>query len=133
MFLDTSGLMCILDLDDNLRERAIELIQSSHGQLTHNLILAELIALGNSRRINRTKMLTFIEDLLANPMIATAWVDETLTQKALQLLNHRPDKNYSLCGAVSFVLMRDNGLTEALTKDRHFEQEGFVRLLKSMP
>ncbi len=40
------------------------------------------------------------------------------------------DKTYSLCDAVSFVLMRLEGITEALTTDHHFEQEGFVRLLK---
>lgn len=35
-----------------------------------------------------------------------------------------------LCDAVSFVLMRMYGETEALTTDHHFEQEGFVRLLE---
>ncbi|WP_289501249.1 hypothetical protein [Gloeocapsopsis sp. IPPAS B-1203] len=43
----------------------------------------------------------------------------------------RQDKTYSLSDAVSFVLMRQHGITEALTIDRHFEQEGFVRLLQS--
>jgi len=38
-------------------------------------------------------------------------------------------KTYSLCDAVSFVLMRRRSLSEALTTDRHFEQEGFRRLL----
>jgi len=46
------------------------------------------------------------------------------------MLLDRLDKTYSLCDAVSFVLMRERELTEALTTDRHFEQEGFVRLLK---
>ena len=41
----------------------------------------------------------------------------------------RFDKNYSLCDAVSFILMRRRGLYEALTTDHHFEQEGFRRLL----
>ena len=47
----------------------------------------------------------------------------------MQLLIDRADKTYSLCDAVSFVLMRQRRMTEALTTDRHFEQEGFVRLL----
>jgi predicted nucleic acid-binding protein len=42
---------------------------------------------------------------------------------------HRLDKDYSLCDAVSFLLMRARGLTDALTTDKHFEQEGFRRLL----
>lgn len=48
-----------------------------------------------------------------------------------KLLSDRQDKTYSLCDAVSFVLMRQRGMTGALTTDRHFEQEGFVRLLPS--
>lgn len=49
----------------------------------------------------------------------------------MQLLQNRQDKTYSLCDAVSFVLMRQRGISESLTTDRHFEQEGFVRLLQS--
>lgn len=48
---------------------------------------------------------------------------------ALALLLARPGKTYSLCDAVSFVLRRRRNLSEALTTDRHFEQEGFRRLL----
>lgn len=68
-------------------------------------------------------------DLVDNPDIETIWVDEQLHGKAMELLIAREDKTYSLCDAVSFVLMRQRGMTDALTTDRHFEQEGFVRLL----
>jgi predicted nucleic acid-binding protein len=47
----------------------------------------------------------------------------------MSLLLARQDKTYTLCDAVSFVLMRKRQITEALTTDRHFEQEGFRRLL----
>ena len=43
----------------------------------------------------------------------------------MALLMARPDKTYSLCDAVSFVLMRQRHCTEVLTTDRHFEQEVF--------
>jgi len=76
-------------------------------------------------------VLGFVLDLLDNPDIETVWVDEQLHREALKLLLDRQDKTYSLCDAVSFVLMRQRGMTDALTTDRHFEQEGFVRLLQS--
>jgi predicted nucleic acid-binding protein len=47
----------------------------------------------------------------------------------MDLLLARHDKTYSLCDAVSFVVMRQHHLAEALTTDHHFEQEGFQRLL----
>lgn len=68
--------------------------------------------------------------MLSNPDIETVWIDESLNREAVELLIARPDKSYSLCDAVSFVLMRQRGITKALTTDRHFEQEGFVRLLQ---
>ena len=58
------------------------------------------------------------------------WVTDSLNQEAIGLLEARFDKDYSLCDAVSFVLMKQRGLREALTTDHHFEQEGFERLLK---
>jgi predicted nucleic acid-binding protein len=73
--------------------------------------------------------LTFIVDLVGSPDIETVWVDIALHREAMDLLLTRQDKTYSLCDAVSFVLMRQRHLTEALTTDHHFEQEGFQRLL----
>ena len=49
----------------------------------------------------------------------------------MELLENRLDKNYSLCDAVSFVVMRERGFIEALTTDKHFEQENFIKLLES--
>ncbi|MFM7787585.1 MAG: VapC toxin family PIN domain ribonuclease, partial [Microcystis panniformis] len=54
---------------------------------------------------------------------------EPLHRAAVKLLMARQDKTYSLCDAVSFLLMRQFNINEALTTDRHFEQEGFHRLL----
>lgn len=41
----------------------------------------------------------------------------------------RLDKDWSLTDCISFVVMRDEGITEALTGDRHFEQARFIALL----
>ena len=43
----------------------------------------------------------------------------------LALYEARPDKGYSLTDCISMQTMRREGLTDALTNDRHFEQEGF--------
>ena len=48
----------------------------------------------------------------------------------LELYDARPDKGYSLIDCISMHTMRAEGLTEALTNDRHFEQEGFRALFR---
>jgi predicted nucleic acid-binding protein len=48
----------------------------------------------------------------------------------LRLYEARPDKGYSLVDCISMETMRKEGLTEALTNDRHFEQEGFRPLFR---
>jgi hypothetical protein len=75
-------------------------------RLTHNYVLVEFIALSNARRLPRAGALSFVYDLHGSPDVVTVWVDETLHLEALDLLSARPNKTYSLCDAVSFVLMR---------------------------
>ncbi len=69
--------------------------------------------------------------MLEVPRLELTWIDDNLHNQAMRLLENRLDKNYSLCDAVSFVLMRERKTSEALTTDKHFEQEGFIKLLKS--
>lgn len=100
-------------------------------RLTHSYVLDEFVALAQARKLSRPAALAFSERLIDDADIETVWVDETRHRDALALLRARPDKAYTLCDAVSFGLMRERGVTEALTTDRHFEQEGFVRLLNA--
>ena len=121
MLLDTSGLLCVLDHREAAQGLACSFYKAARVRLTHNYILAEFVALAHSRGVPRTKALTFLADLIDNPGIELVWVGEPLHREALALLFARLDKAYSLCDAVSFVLMRRHGLTEALTTDHHFE------------
>jgi predicted nucleic acid-binding protein len=129
MLLDTSGLLCLHNRAEPFHEQARTLYCAARVRLTHSYVLAEFVALANARRLPRVAALTFVVDLVENPDIETVWIDEALHREAMALLLARQDKTYSLCDAVSFVLMRQRRLTEALTTDHHFEQEGFQRLL----
>ena len=129
MLLDTSGLLSLIDKREPQQEKAVELYDGATIRLTHNYILAELVALGSSRRVPRQAVLEFSDRLLSDGDVEVVWIHEALHRQALDLLLARPDKTYSLCDAISFVLMRERGETEALTTDRHFEREGLVRLL----
>ncbi|MBO1351020.1 MAG: type II toxin-antitoxin system VapC family toxin [Hormoscilla sp. GUM202] len=129
MLLDTSGLLCLQYQSEPSHVQACNFYSNASLRFVHNYILAEYVALANARRFPPLTAVRFVVDIVENPDIETVWVDEPLHREAINLLMARLDKSYSLCDAVSFVLMRQRGITEALTTDRHFEQEGFRRLL----
>ena len=88
------------------------------------------MALVTIRRLPRLPAISFISDLVIDSNVRTIWVDRDLHDRAIDLLLARPDKTYSVCDAVSFLAMRDCSIQEALTTDRHFDQEGFIRQLQ---
>jgi uncharacterized protein len=129
MLVDTSGLLCLIHRREPQHERAVSLYDSATTRVTHNYIPVEFVSLAKARHVSRQAALDFSERLLNDAEIEMTWVDETLHREALALLQTRPDKSYSLCDAVSFLVMRNGKISEALTTDRHFAQEGFVKLL----
>lgn len=97
--------------------------------LTTEWILAEFadaLAESASRRL----VPQFIRDLEADSKVKIIRADTELFQRGLQLYQARPDKDWSLTDCISFVVMEDEGVREALTGDEHFGQAGFTALLK---
>jgi predicted nucleic acid-binding protein len=129
MLLDTSGLLCLHHKLEPLHQDAVAAYRAATVRYTHNYVLAEFVALAHARRMPRVPAIETVRDLLQNSEIKVVWVDEELHGSAIGLLLARRDKTYSLCDAVSFLVMRQHNVNEALTSDRHFEQEGFRRLL----
>jgi len=132
MFLDTSGIFAIHHQKEKNHEEALALFEAVGPKFTHNLVLAELIPLALVPGARRNETLSFVRVLLNHPEIEVCWVNEALHRSALTLLEARSDKDYSLCDAVSFVLMDLRGVAEALTTDQHFQQAGFLRLLQPL-
>src|SRR5947209_4179504 len=129
MFLDTSGLLCYHSKDEPEHKVAQRLFKGERRHLTHGYVLAEFVALAQVRKVPREPTLRFSSRLIVHPRLEVVWVDRALHEEALDLLGQRLDKHYSLCDAVSFVLMKRQGIQDALTTDRHFDQEGFTRKL----
>lgn len=131
IFLDTSGLWCLLDIRDQRHLEATARVDHDRDAVTHSYVLAEFVPLCHARGLDRAGTLAFASDILESPSIDLVWVDEPLHRGAITLLQSRRDKTYSLCDAVSFLVTRQRGVQDALTTDRHFTQEGFNRLLPS--
>lgn len=130
VLIDTSGLLAMFDAGEEHHELANELYDSSAARLTHSYVLAEWVPLARARGVPTADVIRVSVSLLDDPEVRLVWVDAELHRAGVALLRARPDEGYSLCDAVSFVLMRREAIRDALTTDKHFEQEGFVRLLR---
>jgi predicted nucleic acid-binding protein len=96
--------------------------------LTSEFVLLELgNFLARSRR--RTRFVKLVEELRAHPATHIVPLSPQLLNDGLAMYARRPDKHWSMTDCISFVVMEEMGLTEALTADRHFEQAGFTVLL----
>ena len=130
MLLDTSGLLCYFDESESRHQDAVTFFDLAPTKMTHSYVLAEFVPLCLVRGMDRLKTLTFLSEIMDNPLVEMMWVDEKLHRGAQTYLQSRLDKQYSLCDAISFLLMQRSGIAEALTTDHHFEQAGFQRLLR---
>jgi uncharacterized protein len=135
MFSDTSGWGNLVDPSQPFHTLASNIYRTGRRQsikfFTTNYILTELVALLTSPlRISRPAVVAFIDGLKTSPYVDVVHVDDVLDAEAWQLLKARQDKEWSLVDCASFVLMQRRGILEAFTTDHHFEQAGFIRLLK---
>jgi hypothetical protein len=89
-----------------------------------------LIEVGNAlSTFNRGAAVQFIEQCYHTENMRVVTVDTALLNRALQLYRARLDKMWGLTDCVSFVVMQEQGLTDAATADEHFTQAGYRALL----
>jgi uncharacterized protein len=99
--------------------------------VTTDEVLAEYLAFfANARPSVRSQAGSNVADLINNPVVLVIPQSRESFLAGLELYRARPDKGYSLTDGISVQTMRRTGITEALTNDRHFEQEGFRALFR---
>ncbi len=98
--------------------------------VTTEEVLGEFLAAlrkGPSLRHTAVKM---VRAILSNPNVKVVPQSRDSFQKGLALYDARGDKQYSLQDCVSMNVMTAGSITEVLTNDHHFKQEGFTILMK---
>jgi len=131
VFADTFYYLALANPRDATHRAAREFAGAFRGTiLTTSGVLMEL---GDalSQRANRSKAVEWLELIRVDPDTEVVQLAEDLLSRGIDLFRARPDKDWSLTDCVSFVVMSELGLTDALTGDHHFEQAGFRALLKS--
>ena len=129
IFVDTSGFIAVLDMDDANHTAAAEIWQniltSTETLVTTNYVLVETSALVQNR-LGMAAVKVFQEDIA--PVLQIEWIDNTVHHAAVGIMLAAERKKLSLVDCVSFETMRLLGVTTAFTLDRHFKEQGFICL-----
>jgi uncharacterized protein len=131
-FADTFFFFALGNPDDPAHQRAREFADDVTGVLVTTAWVLTELADGLSAPANRPAFLRLLRSLQGNSAFEIVPPDADLFERGLDLFARRPDKAWSLTDCISFVVMTERGLTEALTGDHHFEQAGFRALLREI-
>ena len=130
VFADAFYFVALLNRADQYHAKATAAAGQLHGEIvTTEWVLTEVAdALADSA--SRRSVAPFVRDLARDPKVRIVRAGGDWFERGLQLYEQRPDKDWPLTDCISFAAMKDEGIIEALTGDRHFEQAGFRALLK---
>jgi len=130
VFADTFYYLALLDPHDSTHEDAVNVTRAlDSGIVTSAWVLLEL---GNSLPAPRHRkvFVDFLDKLRENSGVTIYEADRELFDLGVELYRGREDKDRSLTDCISFIVMKRDGIDEALTGDRNFEQAGFKALLR---
>ena len=130
LFADSFYFLALLRLEDSAHARAIAASQNRTERLITTAWILTEVADALAAPAMREGFPRLLAALRADPACMIVPPTQDLFDAGVELYVRRPDKAWSLTDCISFVVMREHGMNEALTGDRHFEQAGFIALLK---
>jgi predicted nucleic acid-binding protein len=132
LLLDTYYVQALLNPRDAHHGRALSLlpqVKAASEVIVTEAVLTEVgNALSGTPRL-RQLAVTFIRRCYTQPRMTVAPIDTSLLSRALDLFEARDDKDWGLTDCISFAVMRERGVLDAATGDRHFQQAGFRALM----
>jgi predicted nucleic acid-binding protein len=130
VFLDTFGLIAWINTRDTAHPQVKSYLDSYSGKIVTTewvlLEFADALSLSKAKPI----ALETIKRIRRLPMFQVVGFEPTIYGAGFDLYESRLDKDWSLTDCVSFVVMTQQSLLEALTADHHFEQAGFRAIFK---
>jgi uncharacterized protein len=130
LFVDTSYYVALVNPRDTLHARAMELA----GRFAVPFMTTESVLIETANFLAKSDVrgvfVRLMSELGADPQTTILASTNERFSEGLALFASRPDKDWSLTHCISFVVMRQHGLTESLTHDHHFEQAGFKACLR---
>lgn len=133
VFLDTAFVLALVSPADQFHGRAKQLSRQIRKEeislVTTRAVLIEIGDAMAERRSRRAGMIA-LNALQEDGNLKIIPNSEELYGRAFDLYQSRLDKEWGMTDCISFVAMRAEGITEALTTDTHFQQAGFVALMR---
>jgi predicted nucleic acid-binding protein len=130
VFADSYFFFAILNPYDAAHAKAIDFGRQHHGPLVTTAWVLTEVADGLARTPRRRAFRQVLQNLESNKANLIVPANVETFEKGVELYHARPDKQWSLTDCISFVVMSEEQISEALTGDHHFEQAGFTTLLK---
>lgn len=132
MFIDTLYFVARLNPRDQWHKAAVALeplLKTAHLVTTESVLIETLNFFAGYPFEMKQTAANVIRDIWAEDMVEVIQHSEGAFFSGLELYESRPDKGYSLTDCISMSAMRERNITDVLTHDNHFRQEGFNVLL----
>ena len=129
IFVDTLFVVAQINQRDQYHETASELADQYEG---YPLLVTDavLLEIGNALARNyRKEAGEVIENFLTSEEVKVVHLTPQLFDRAFAEYKKYDDKEWGMIDCISFVVMRQEGVSQALTFDHHFEQAGFQILM----
>jgi predicted nucleic acid-binding protein len=127
LFVDTSGILALVDRDDPAHAGTVEAFALGYSEplLTHTYVVVETLAVAR-RRFGATVAADLIDRVL--PALEVAAVDMELHEAAVAAFREAAESSVSLVDRTSFAFMRREGIKRAIALDIDFRTAGFETL-----
>jgi predicted nucleic acid-binding protein len=128
VFVDTGAWLALVDKSDKHHESAAHILRDLHDRcllLTTNLIVAESYVL-ILRSLGHEAAIAFLDSIEGSPRTTKVLSDEPLELAAGEILRRYRDQDFSYTDAVSFAVMKRQGIARAFCFDKHFLAAGFI-------
>ncbi len=129
VFADTYYWLALINPRDQAHQEAVTLSQALTEPIVTTAWVLTEVGDAMSDPANRATFVQFMQDVRADSQTTVVPAEQDWFEKGLALFAGRLDKKWSLTDCISFQVMRDLQLTDALTGDADFVQAGFKKIM----
>ncbi len=131
-FVDAGHLIALANPNDQWHDAAVrnaKLVADQDSITTEDVLIEFLNFYSEAGPYMRRKVVDIVRSILTDVRYEIVSRDEVSFHDGLDLYEARLDKGYSLTDCISMNICRMRGISEVLSNDDHFRQEGFAVLL----